>query len=373
VPRAQAVEERTDPLLAPLMAAAVVLTVGLMWDVSWDMSFGRDSFWSPPHVAVNAGGAVAAGVALWWTIRSSARRDPATVGWGRIRFPLGAALVLWGGVALVAQGALEFAWSNAYGMAFGAWTPPQVLFIMAVTAELAGALLLARARGAAAARWAVPLAGGLLLTFAAVAAGPYSLPNQQHGARFFLVSSAIYPLLLAWVARVPELRRTALLSAAIYTATVCVMVWLLPVFPARALVGPVFQKIDHMVPPRFPLLLVVPALVFDRVASASSARGGAKRGEWRRALLLALAFTAAFALVQWTFSAFLLSPASDNRFWAGGGRHWPFYADVGEERTRFWDSQDALDAGSAAACVVAAALSARAGLWLGRLTQRLQR
>jgi hypothetical protein len=373
VPRSQVVERTADPRLVALMAAALVLTVGLMWDVSWDMSFGRDSFWSPPHVAVNAGGALAAAVAVWWAIRSTRRRDPASLGWGRIRLPLGAAVVLWGGVAMLAEGALERAWSNAYGMAFGAWTPPQVLFIMAVTAVLCGALLLANARDAAGAWWAVPLSGGMLLTFAAVAVAPYSLPNQQHGARFFLLSSAIYPLLLAWIARVPAPRRAALLSAAVYTITVCIMVWVLPLFPAQALVGPVFETIDHMVPPRFPLLLAVPALAFDRVAGQSPAGGRARRGEWRRAALLGLAFTAIFLVVQWNFSAFLLSPASDNRFFAGGGDHWPFYADVGAERRQFWDPQDRLGLGSAALCAVAAALSARAGLWLGRFTQRLQR
>ena len=360
--------------IGALVIAAAVLTIGLVWDMSWDTSIGRDSFWSPPHLAVNAGGALAAAVALWWAVRATRGGDPSAVGWGPLRTPLGAAFVVWGGVAMLAAGASDLAWSNAYGMAFGAWTPPQVLFVLAVTAILAGVLLAASARSAGV---AVACAGGLLVTFAAVATMPYSLPNLQHGSRFFLLSSAIYPLLLTWIARAGAPRHAATVSAAIYLAVVAVMVWVLPLFEARALVGPVLQKIDHMVPPRFPLLLIVPALIVDRVAGGAAppaaTRGRARRGDTTRAVLLGVAFTAAFVAVQWSFSAFLLSPASDNRFWAGGGRHWPFYVDIGEERREFWEPEGRLDVSTAAACVVVASLAARAGLWLGRWTRAVRR
>ena len=93
---------------------------------------------------------------------------------------------------------------------------------------------------------------------------------------------------------------------------------------------------------------------------------------WPAAILGAL-FTAAFILVQWNFAAFLLSPASDGRFFAGGGRHWPFYVDIGEERRQFWDAQERLTIWTAAGCVLPAAVSARLGLALGRFTQGLQR
>lgn len=369
--RSQVVEKPIDPAriaIGALVTAAAILTLGLLWDMSWDMSFGRDSFWSPPHLAVNAGGALAAAVALWWALRATRSGDPSTVGWGPLRMPLGVAFVLWGGVGMLAAGASDLAWSNAYGMAFGAWTPPQVLFILAVTAILAGVLLAASARSEGDRGLAVACAAGLLVTFAAVATAPYSLPNLQHGARFFLLSSAIYPFLLTWIARAGPLRYAATVSAAIYLAVVGVMVWVLPLFEARALVGPVFQRIDHMVPPRFPLLLIVPALIVDRVAG-----GPATRGDSARAVILGVASTAAFVAVQWSFSAFLLSPASDNRFWAGGGRHWPFYADIGEERRHFWEPEGWLDVSSAAACVVVASLAARAGLWLGRWTRAVRR
>jgi hypothetical protein len=353
-----------------LVLAGAAITVGLIWDLSWDMSFGRDSFWSPPHLAVNLGGALAAGAAAWWAASATRRGDAAAVGFGRLRMPLGAAVVLWGSGAMLASGALEIAWSRAYGMTFGAWTPPQVAFTIAVSAVLAGILLAAASRGARGPRLAAPCAAGLALTFAALALSPYSLPNLQHGALFFLLASAVFPLLLAWTARAGVTRWAATLGAVIYTATVCVMVWVLPLVPARALIGPVFEKVDHMVPPRFPLLLVVPALIFDRVVAGKRRSGG---GDWPRAAVLGVAFAAAFILVQWNFAALLLQPASDDWFFAGGGRHWPFYVDIGEERRQFWDAQGGLRAGSALGCAVVAILASRVGLALGRFTRALER
>jgi hypothetical protein len=255
-------------------------------------------------------------------------------------------------------------------MTFGTWSPPQIVFTIAAGAVLAGALLAAASRRAQGPRVAEPWAGGMLLTFAALALGPYSLPNVQHTALFFLLSAAVFPLLLAWISRANPGRLAATWAAAVYMATVCVMIWVLPLFPAQALIGPVFEKVDHMVPPRFPLLLVVQGLVFDRVLSR---KVGADEGAWGRAAVLGILFTATFVLVQWFFAAFLLSPASDNRFFAGGGRHWPFYMDIGEERRYFWNKEGQLTALHAGACVVIAALAARVGLVLGRFTAGLRR
>ncbi len=357
------------PFVVAFLVSAGAITIGLIWDISWDMSFGRDSFWSPPHLAVNLGGALAAATAAVWAARATRRGDSSTVSLGRVRIPLGAAVALWGSAAMLAAGGLETAWSSAYGMAFGSWTPPQVVFTVAVSAVLAGIVLAAASRAAAGPAFAMPCAFGMALVFAALALAPYSLPNLQHGTLFFVVSSAVFPLLLAWAARA-AMGLAATRAAVVYTAIVCLMIWVLPFVPARALIGPVFEKMDHMVPPRFPLLLVVPAFLFDRTL-AGKAR--AKRGAWITAAILGALFTAAFILVQWNFAAFLLSPASDGRFFAGGGRHWPFYVDIGEERRQFWDAQERLTVWTAAGCVLPAAVSARLGLALGRFTQGLQR
>ena len=32
---------------------------GIIWDISWHMSIGRDTFWTPAHLLIQAGGLIA--------------------------------------------------------------------------------------------------------------------------------------------------------------------------------------------------------------------------------------------------------------------------------------------------------------------------
>src|SRR6187551_3471981 len=41
-----------------VLAAACVM-IGVYWDISWHMSIGRDSFWTPAHLLIQAGGLIA--------------------------------------------------------------------------------------------------------------------------------------------------------------------------------------------------------------------------------------------------------------------------------------------------------------------------
>ena len=46
-------------LPVPALAAAAGATsivVGLLWDISWHRSIGRDTFWTPAHMAIYLGG-----------------------------------------------------------------------------------------------------------------------------------------------------------------------------------------------------------------------------------------------------------------------------------------------------------------------------
>src|SRR5207237_7076746 len=73
---------------------ALCVMVGVYWDISWHMSIGRDSFWTPAHLLIQAGGLIAGlssgYVALKTTFRgTTAERDTAVPFWG-FRAPLGA-------------------------------------------------------------------------------------------------------------------------------------------------------------------------------------------------------------------------------------------------------------------------------------------
>ena len=42
-----------------LFAAVVSVVIGGYWDISWHMSIGRDSFWTPAHMAIQLCGILA--------------------------------------------------------------------------------------------------------------------------------------------------------------------------------------------------------------------------------------------------------------------------------------------------------------------------
>ena len=42
-----------------LVFAAACVMVGVYWDISWHMSIGRDTFWTPAHLLIQAGGLIA--------------------------------------------------------------------------------------------------------------------------------------------------------------------------------------------------------------------------------------------------------------------------------------------------------------------------
>src|SRR5687767_11397478 len=49
----------TLPWLATsVIIAATAVVVGVVWDISWHMTIGRDTFWTPAHLAIYFGGLV---------------------------------------------------------------------------------------------------------------------------------------------------------------------------------------------------------------------------------------------------------------------------------------------------------------------------
>src|SRR5207249_4338330 len=47
--------------------AATSAKVGILWDISWHRSIGRDTFWTPAHMAIYLGG-VLAGLSCGWVV-----------------------------------------------------------------------------------------------------------------------------------------------------------------------------------------------------------------------------------------------------------------------------------------------------------------
>jgi hypothetical protein len=338
-------------IVASLSVAAVVL--GYLWDYSWDATIGKDSFWSPPHLLSYVGGLLAGltGVAL--VFRSAVR-------------PIGAWFLVWGSVAMQAASLLDPWWQTAYGFHGGSWLgPPQALLTAGTLAIHAGALLLIASWQNRTGRSSIffALTGGMLLAFLVSLNTEVAWPNLHHTGLFYEVMALLLPIALVALARSGAGRFGATFAALVYMTVLCLLVWLLPLFPAKPLLGPIYYPIDHLLPPIFPLILVAPALAIDGLARR---RELSSRTEWVWAAACGLAFLAIFAAIQWPFASFLLSSSADTWFFAGGGKHWPFYFQVGDGATTFWGlTKIPMTAQAAVIAALLAIVSARIGWWWG--------
>jgi len=147
------------------------------------------------------------------------------------------------------------------------------------------------------------------------------------------------------------------------------MLIVLPLFPARPLLGPIFVQLERFVPPDFPLLLVVPALAIDVVLRRWKPAGGAR--EWLLAGAIGVTFFATFFAVQWPFADFLVTPWARN--WFFGTTHMAFnIPPVIQARWYQLSPPEGLALGLPAAVGFAFA-SARCGLWWGNWMSRVQR
>ncbi len=289
--------------------------------------------------------------ALWMIVRG---KEGVVI--ARLRAPAGAWLALWGALAFAAAFAFDRWWQSSYGLAAGIWHPPQMAKALAFFAIVCGAW------------WCVPRwGGGVVAAMIGVVSLAHGFANRQHDAFFYLLACGTYPLVLAGAAvsgggRFPA-TRAALLGMGVHLAAV----WLLPLVPGVPETGPIYNARDHLLPPPFPPLVVLPALAFDWLLARR------KTTDWRSAGEAGFAFFAVFAVAQWRFAEFLLLPMADNWFFAGGGKQWPFFLRVSDDmRTAFWPGE-ILDIKNAAFAVALAVASGRIGLWIGAWLNRIAR
>ena len=352
-----------------LVLAAVGIPLSLLWDFSWESTIGIDQMGSPPHVSTYLAVALAGFAAI-----SMAAPN------GGVRFlwrsaPLGAWIALWGAAAYFVAFLFDRWWQANYGLAAGIWHPPQLLKAAAFFAVTCGAWLgCAPLQKDAAGALRFAIAGGAVLALIFLVALPAHFANRQHSAPFYQIACATYPIVLAALAKSARLRWPATTGALAGMLLVAVMVWLLPLVPGLPLVAPIYHPRDHLLPPPFPPLLIVPALAMDLLLRVSPKHPERAPG-WGQAIESGLGFFLVFLAVQWPFSSLLLSPAADHWFFAGGGMQWPFFLRIvpGAE-TAFWKtSGDEFTLTRALIAAGLAVLATRIGLWLGAWMQRVRR
>lgn len=369
--------ERTWPLNL-VLAASTCIVVGLIWDISWHRTIGRDTFWSPPHVIEQAGALVAALTCGWLVLQTTFGKNAALEAtsvrvWG-FRGPLGAWVCIWGAVMMAASAPFDDWWHNAYGLDVKILSPPHAVLAIGMIAIQLGAMLMALARqnrstdtDSRRLSLLYAFSAGILITMrATVQMENAAFANQMHNSLFYVLTALGMPLFLCATARPSKLRWPATTTAAIYMAIVLVMMWILPLFPATPKLAPIYNPVTHMVPPPFPLLLVIPALAIDialhRMAS-----------DWKRSTAIGIAFVLLLLASHWWWAEFLLSPGARNAFFAGG--QFDYNIRPGAWQYQFWNTNEnalAFARGIASAIVIAI-LTSRLGLWIGKGMARVQR
>ncbi len=197
----------------------------------------------------------------------------------------------------------------------------------------------------------------------------YSDPNLQHGRLFYAISCGLYPLALLTANRATGLRWGATAAAAAYTVIKLAMLWILPLFPARPLLAPIYNPVTHMWPTSFPLLLILPAIALDLLCRRYRP---SRRGDWLLAPLAGAVFLAVFLAAQWLCADFMLTPAA--RSWFFAADQWWYEARLGAWRYAFWNPEtDGMTAGGIALAFVLATVSARLGLGRGAWMSRVKR
>jgi hypothetical protein len=313
------------PVLAVLFASTSVV-VGVLWDISWHSSIGRDTLFSPPHLAIYLGGVVA-GIACGWYVLYTTfvgmpeDRAASVSFWKYFHGPLGAWMCIWGAIAMLTSAPFDDWWHNAYGLDVKILSPPHAVLAAGILAIQLGAMFMVLAAQNREARdgepsnprsrlhgWMFGYAAGLVLLNFAIMGTEYTFRIFQHGTLFYQIAAAAFVLPLTMAAVAGRVRWPATTAALTYTGVLLAMHFILPLFPAEPKLAPVHFRLEQFVPPQFPLLLVVPAVLIDLLVR----RWRQGSDAWPLAAGVAAIFLVSFVAVQWPFADFLQSEHAHN-------------------------------------------------------------
>ncbi len=319
--------------------------IGGAWDVSWHRSIGRDSFLTPAHILIYLCGVIAAVVCgyliLYTTFGPAGRasvqqlRTQSVAIFG-LRGPLGAFIAAWGGIAMLTSAPFDNWWHAAYGLDVKIISPPHTLLILGIRAISLGVLfLILAAMNRASDTTAATLAGNSFaglpdtqrradfksLQWLFLCMGGLVVGGQMffllettwdvvlHRAMAYITLGMAVPIAFAVLSRASGSRWACTISAGIYTLLGVAEELVLPLFHASPKLGPVYFPVTHFVPAKFPILILVPAIALDLLW-----RRMRTWKPWQIAAVSGIVFVGLLIAVEWPFASFLLSKASENRF-----------------------------------------------------------
>jgi len=305
--------------------ATVFISSGLYWDISWHMTIGRDTFWTPAHLLIQFG-AVLAGLSAAWlifgtTFAGDVEAKESSVKIMGLLGPLGAFICAWGAAAMVISAPFDNWWHNAYGLDVKIISPPHEVLGFGIQAiGFGGVILIAgrmnRTQGALRMRLQLLLLalGGFVITHAMMGLLEYTDRALMHTGLMYLALSLGPLFILETFGRASGMRWARTIIASVYMVLFLLAEWIFPLFAAEPKLGPVYQRVTHMVPLGFPLLLVVPAFALDFIWPKLSALWPQPGfwSKWAQSAVAGLVYVAVFMAVQWPFGNFLMLPAARN-------------------------------------------------------------
>jgi hypothetical protein len=367
-----------------VVVAVTSVSIGAHWDVSWHRSIGRDSFWTPAHMAIYACGVLAAiscgYLVLYTTFRRPAALVASSVEVFGFRAPLGAFIASWGGIAMLTSAPFDNWWHNAYGLDVKIVSPPHTLLMLGVFGVSVGTLILllgamnrATATGNFATarhlQWLLLYVGGLMVVFQMFFRMEYTWDVYLHTAGAYQSMAIGMPTMFAILWQASRNRWSSTVTTVIYTVFLIGTVLILPLFPAEPKLGPVFQAVTHFVPPKFPILLIVPAILLDLLWNSTR-----QWKPWQVALMTGPVFVLSLVAVEWPFADFLMSKAAANRFFGTGYFQYNMPSTSFDYLRQFVRPEEgAVLWGGLALAMLYASLSAWAGIKLGRWMRGIQR
>ena len=320
--------------------AVTSASIGGAWDVSWHRSIGRDSFLTAAHLAIYACGVIAAVICgyliLYTTFGGNQRLKQQSVHVLGFTAPLGAFIAAWGGITMLVSAPFDNWWHAAYGLDVKIVSPPHTLLILGIRGVSVGVLFLIlaamnRTRPSAAAVAGNSFAalsdpaqdaathkalqrlflymGGLMITGQMFFILEYTWDIELHTVGAYSAMAIALPVAFAVIARASGYRWACTTAAAIYTAYAIAEILIFPLVPASPKLGPVFFPVTHLIPAKFPILILVPALALDLLWNRLRAWK-----PWQIAAVSGVLFVAILFAVEWPFASFLMSKAAANRF-----------------------------------------------------------
>ena len=232
-----------------------------------------------------------------------------------LRGPLGAFIAGWGGITMLISGPFDNWWHDAYGLDVKIVSPPHMVLFAGIFAVIIGTLvLIASLQNRALQTELRSVYRAMFLYVCSVLLVMDQVVLMEFTQRQFLhmnqpyILVALFTLAILGVARRgTQFRWAATCVCGFYTIYRIGLILMLPLFPAEPKIGPVFHQVTRFIPPDFPLLILVPALLLD----LSWARF-VKWPPFLGAFAASAVFVIAFSVVQWPFSDFLQSPLSRN-------------------------------------------------------------